>query len=136
MQQNVLDAAKVRFEDARKLLERGLDTLRIIGKRSLMSQKGASCLARFLLILDAMSKSSLMSFHPVFVVDILGLVEADQTTTQLEAQASSTPLVNETVDPLSTLTMTSLTDYIFQATEDFFFYNDPNHGNVGIHDPF
>lgn len=51
------DAARVglRKEEVRVLLNDSLDSLRLIGRNSLMSQKARRCLLRFLDVFDSMS---------------------------------------------------------------------------------
>ena len=53
----VHDAAEegLRTEEVRSLLDASLDSLRDIGRPSLMSQKARNCLLRFLDVFDSMS---------------------------------------------------------------------------------
>lgn len=60
------NAAGVGFDtgEVRKLLDDSLETLRLIGRKSLMSQKARRCLLRFLDVFDSMSTYARGISHP------------------------------------------------------------------------
>lgn len=56
--------AGVRTEEVRLLLNDSLESLRLIGRQSLMSEKARKCLLRFLDVFDSMSKCAHGAIYP------------------------------------------------------------------------
>lgn len=57
--QTLLFNAGISLPDVRSSLQEGLELLKTVGSRSLMSQKGAACLTTFLDVFDSFGKPRL-----------------------------------------------------------------------------
>lgn len=58
----------LRTEEVRNLLNDSLESLRLVGRNSLMSQKARKCLLRFLAVFDSMSKYARGLAYPLSTV--------------------------------------------------------------------
>ncbi|ETN37046.1 uncharacterized protein HMPREF1541_08035 [Cyphellophora europaea CBS 101466] len=101
-ERDILFAAEISLSEVRGLLQTSLELLKRVGARSLMSQKGAACLLTFLDVFDA-------------------FVATEMTASTVISDQLPDPSMAPVLDSSSFQTSGLLSDFIVQATDDFFF---------------
>lgn len=120
-QQSLLFAVGISLAEVRRMLQEGLELLKTVGSKSLMSQKGAACLFTFLDVFDSFGKP-----HLYFTIHICYTHSQIQVAVEVPSHSSNTGSLMDTTATLIAAdpgqpTVGLLSDFIMQTTDDFFF---------------
>lgn len=135
-QQTPLFNAGISLPDVRRSLQEGLELLKTVGPRSLMSQKGAACLATFLDVFDSFGKSHLGFEACLNCADSEAKVTVEAPAHSFNTAPYMDPATSLMSMDASQPTVGLLSDFIMQTTDDFFFDGVSDNFSFGQYSDF